>query len=515
MKFSFGGGLNELNDIAIASDECISGQNFELGIGNTKFKRRAPFDLVETATNTSSIHGIMQLIQADGTKTTLVAAGTDIYTLDGSTWTDVGNVDSDSDFNAFQWELDDVLLIVDRELQTVVSEWDGSTFSTMTTGLGSDFYAKYGLTANGRAIFANIKTGTSTLNPHMLVLSAFEDHEDLDISSRAGAGGFSTGSEAGYLLTPDLKPINGLIEFKQDIVISTEGGKLYRLVGDDISNYRFESYYAGSAALGLNGFVDAGDDVFYMRKGGVIESLRATDQYGDVGTDDISLKIRNSTSGASAPRITYDRKNRKVLFWLSSEILVLFKDMLGGDLSPWSRYKTDHSSSFNTNSATYMEAPDSNDSTESVYFGGDNGEIFNLNGTGSAGDNGDTAIVARRKLPLQPTDLEEMLNGRVYYRRNGQCELTINLEWGDERYDSDIALTLKGSTDDLGNYFGGDVYFGGDFYFNEGVAGSGAPVSKGFSTVGHGSSVFATFEVSTVNEFEIDFVAVGEDEIEE
>ena len=44
VNITFGGGLNELNDTAIPSDEAILGQNFELGLGNTKFKRRAPFE---------------------------------------------------------------------------------------------------------------------------------------------------------------------------------------------------------------------------------------------------------------------------------------------------------------------------------------------------------------------------------------------------------------------------------------------------------------------------------------
>ncbi|MGI9569070.1 MAG: hypothetical protein ACR2PH_04880, partial [Desulfobulbia bacterium] len=78
MKFTFSGGINELNDIAIAQDEAISGQNFELGLGRTKLKRRPAFDLLDTATNTSKVHGIHQLITRAGAKTTLVAAGTDM-----------------------------------------------------------------------------------------------------------------------------------------------------------------------------------------------------------------------------------------------------------------------------------------------------------------------------------------------------------------------------------------------------------------------------------------------------
>ena len=145
VNFTFGGGLNELNDISIPSDEAIIGQNFELGIGNTKFKRRAPFDLNGTATNTSEIHGLHQLILRNGTKTTLVAAGTDMYKYDGATFTDVGNINANGELHDFDWELDETIIIVDRAKVEQVLEWDGTTLSTLTTGLGVNFFAKYGL----------------------------------------------------------------------------------------------------------------------------------------------------------------------------------------------------------------------------------------------------------------------------------------------------------------------------------------------------------------------------------
>jgi len=296
MKYSFGGGINELNDIAISEQEAVSGQNFELGLGNTKLKPRLPFDLLGTATNTSRIHGIHQLILQDNTKTTLIAAGTVMYEWDGSTtWTSRGTVDTNSEFHDFSWDLDETIIITDREKENVLLEWDGTTLSNLTTGLANPLYAKYGLVSNGRAILANITDNTTEMQ-HMIVFSEFEDRENYDISSRGGEGGFATGNEPFYLLSPDLKPINGLFQFKDLILCSTENGQLFKLVGDDATNYRWEDFYKGSAATGINSFVNTGDDVYYMRQGGVIESLRATDTYGDVGVDDISLRVKDTVT---------------------------------------------------------------------------------------------------------------------------------------------------------------------------------------------------------------------------
>ena len=505
MKIDFGGGINELNDINIPVSEAVEGQNFELGLGNTKFVPRKPFDLVGTATNASQIHGIHQLIERDGTKTTLVAAGTDMYTFDGTTWTDVGNVNANSDLHDFAWDLDQYIIMVDRTKNDVLKRWDGTTFSDLTTGLGTPLYAKYGLVANGRALLGNITDDTTEI-PHMLLLSAYENPESYDTSARAGAGGFATGNEAAYLLTPDLKPINGMIEFQKDIVISTEGGKLYRLVGDDATNYQFIDYYAGSSAIGDNSFVNAGNDIYYLRQGGVIESLLATDRYGDVGTDDISLKVRETVKDQTSCRIVYDQTNRKIFFFFPSKVLVLFKDLIGTEQSPWSIYKTLHPSSFNTSGVRYMRSPDPLITDASVYFGDDNGNLFDLNGTGS-GDAGAYDINTSRKIAIQEFNYDNVLTGRVYYRRQAECQLNMLLEWGDEQYTSDLTLQLKGTTPG-GNYYGGDVYYGGTFYYSEGQSGTFTPVSKGFSALGQGSNLFATLQVTSSDAFEIDYIEV-------
>ena len=507
MKIDFGGGINELNDINLPPTEAIDGQNFELGIGNTKFRPRAPFDLLGTAPNAGEIHGIHQLITRNGTKSTLVAAGTDMYTFDGTTWTDVGNVNASAQFRDISWDLDEYIILTDSTKNDVLKRWDGTSFTDLTTGLVNPLYAKYGLVANNRVILANITDDTTDI-PHMLLLSAFENPQSYDTSNRAGSGGFATGNEAAFLLTPDLRPINGLIEFQQDIVISTEGGKLYRLVGDDVTNYQFVDYYAGSSALGDNSFVNAGNDVYYLRQGGVIESLVSTDRYGDVGTDDISLPLRTTVNEQTESRIVYDQGGRKIFFFLSGKVLVLYKDLLGTDQSPWSIYRTNHPSNFNTKATRYMRSPVTGVETESVYWGDSSGNLFDINGEGLS-DGGTDDITTIRKLPLQLTNYDQVLAGRLYYRRRTACDLNILFEWGDEQSETDITIPLRGITiTNQGAFYAGDTFYSGDAYYSQGASGKAAPSSKGFSVVGQGSSLFVTMEITTSGPFEIDYIEV-------
>ncbi len=509
--FSFGGGLNQLNDINIRPDECVEGQNFELELGNQKLRRRPVFDLLGTATNAGNIHGLHQLVTRDGTKTTLVMAGTQAYEWDGTTFTTEGPaLATTSEFVDHDWELDETIVIVDRIKATVVLEWDGTTLAALTTGLVGSLYAAYGLVADNRNWFANITEGTTAL-PHMLLASAFEDREDYDTAARGGvAGSFTTGNEAFYLLTPNLKPINGFVRFQNVTIISTKGGEMFKLVGNDATNYRFEDFYSGSAAIGNDSFVDAGDDVYYMRSGGVIESLRSTDRFGDVGTDDISIHVPDETLNQTGTKIVYDQKNKKIHFFLPSKILVLYKNLLNQEFSPWSKYKTQHPSSFNTDAVRYMQFPETINTDFTVLFGDADGNIFDLNGTGTSGDAGAHDVETSRKLPLQPADYQNILAGRVFYRRLGACDLNMTFEWGDERNTTNLTVPLKGidASAVTRNYYTGGRYYSDSRYYGEGAAGDGNPVSKGFSAIGKGSSVFATLGITTSENFEIDFIEV-------
>jgi len=111
-------------------------------------------------------------------------------------------------------------------------------------------------------------------------------------------------------------------------------------------------------------------------------------------------------------------------------------------------------------------------------------------------------------MPLQEFDYSNILEGRVFFRQVGMCDLNINLEWGDEGNITDLTIPLTGIDGVSGvNYFGGGKYFSNAEYFGV-EPGIGTPVSKGFSAIGKGTSVFVQYQVDTVNPFEVDYIEV-------
>lgn len=511
-SLTFEGGINQQDVSLVNVAECIDGYNFELGNKNTHKNPRKPFDLLGTATNASAINGFIQNITNAGSETTLVQAGDTVYAWDGTTgFTSKGSVSASSRLRGVTWTLGGYSVIVDTAKQTVVKKWDGSSLTTLTTGLSpATLYAKYGIEHLGRIWLFNVKTTSDT--PHLLVASAYENPESYDTSQRAVTGTFSTGLEAFYMLTPDLKPINGVTLFMDELIISTTGGRLYKLTGSDADTFQFVDFYAGSAAIGTETFANIGDDVVYMKRDGVIESLRSTETFGDVKSDDLSRWIRNLTSGLTSCITVYDQSRQKVYFFAgSNKLLVLFKEMLGTNLSPWSRYKTSHASSFSTNAAIYMKQPGG--SNYYVYFGGDDGKIYQLEGTGD-GDAGSEEIETHRRSRMFETferedgsifdPNKEPIRGRVYYRRISDVDLLIDIEWVDDYSTPRCTVPLDGPAQgDTASYFGGSAYFGGDFYFNTGFLLSQRTSTKGFSVVGRGPGFYISTTVQSDMDFDI------------
>lgn len=507
-ELTFEGGLNEQDVSLVNIAECISGYNFELGSKNTHKNPRKPFDLLGTATNAGSINGFVQLIKNDNTSTTLVQANDTVYEWDGvSSFTSRGTVSGSSKLRGVTWTLGGYSVIVDVTKNTVVKKWDGTSFTTLTTGLADSLYAKYALVYLGRVWLFNVTAGTAT--PHLCVASAFEDPQTYNTANRAQGGGV-TANLAFYMLTPDLKPINGVSLFYNTLIISTEGGSLWSLSGTNATNFQWDPWYPGSSAVGTETMANIGDDVCFMRKDGVIETVRSTETFGDVKTDDLSRWIRTTSSGATDCITVYDQTKQKVYFFVSSnKVLVLFKEMLPFQLSPWSVYKTNHASSFSTNAAIYMRKPGTTASGNYfVYWGDSIGRIFQMEGT-SDGDAGSTTIDTVRKTryidDIEGLDTQHMqLSGRVEYRRVADNDLLMDFEWADDYAINRCTVPLEGpATSDAGTYFGGSAYFGGDFYFNEGFQLSLRTSTKGFSPVGRGPGFYLTTTVQSTQSFDI------------
>lgn len=519
MKLYFAGGLNEQQTPTLL--ECIEGYNFELGLKQSKLVPRKPLDLKGTAPNASSTAGILQLVKRDNTETTLVQAGSTVYLWDGgSTWTSKGSVTNSSMLRGTYWSLGDYLVITDLSKTTVVKKWEGTTLSTLTTGLGASLFAKYGVVHEGRVWLANVTTSTDT--PHLVVASRFEDPTSYDTTVRGSIDTFSSTAPAFYLLSPDLKPINWMGVFQNILIISTEGGRLYQLEGSSPSDYRFVDFYVGSAATGTESAANIGNDVIYMKQGGGIDLLSSTQKFGDVAADDLSRWIPNTVMNKTGAIVIYDQVRQKVFFFVTGKVLVLFKDLIGAELSPWSVYSTQQSFNFATSAAAYIKRPGTQQ--YSVYFGDSVGRIFDLNGSG-AGDAGVSDIQVYRKtrfvvdgeggdrLGHGALDFKrKVLDGILTYRRVADaCSVTIGFDWGDEYNVSESTILMKGApAGSAGNYYGGVIYYSGTSsvaaYYSLGSLFARKISSQTFSPTGKGPGCFVYASLSTSTDFQIDSI---------
>lgn len=423
----------------------------------------------------------------------------------------VGTVTAGSKLRDVYWSLGDYLILTDITKTTVVKKWDGTTYSTLTTGLGTDLYAKYGIVHAGRVWLFNVKTSSDT--PHLMVASAFENPESYDTSARAPfATSTPTGNEAFYMLTPDLRPINGVTVFYNQLIISTDRGRLYKLTGSDANDFQWTPFYQGSAAIGNETMVNIGNDVAFMKEGGAIDLLSATEQFGDVRADDASRWIPNSVQSLTDGIAAYDQFRQKVYWFVENDaggkVLTLFKDRMGGELSPWSVYTTDHASDFVTSAVRYMRKPGTTDYY--TFFGDSTGKIFYMPGTGEGDGETETAVRTIRKTRLLEADgVNNIALGIIQYRRLAEVSMTLTLDWGEDYSESDATVTLKGPTVESGAYFGGNFYFGGDVYFNQGFTFEDKPSRRSFSHIGFGDTFTLELSADTVKTFQVDFVELA------
>lgn len=519
MKIYFSGGLNEQQQPSL-HEAALGSYNFDLSKDRNALIQRAPFDLKGTATNAGDVRGILQLIKRDDSETTLIQAGNVLYSWDGAaSFTSVGSPNASSQLRGCYWSLDDYLLVTDLQKLTPVSRWNGTTFSTQTTGLGATLYAKYAIVHQNRVWLFNVTAGTDT--PHMIVASAFEAPTSFDTTKRAVNDTFTTGLEAFYMLTPDLRGINGVTKsLSGDLIISTKEGSLFKLTGTTPDNYSFSEFYPYSNAVGNEAMGSMGNDIVYMRKHGSIDMVTATQNYGDIAADDLSRWIPTSVNGLDDAIIAYDQYRQKVLFFVDNKVLVLFKDVLYGGalvgesgerakLSPWSVYKTQDSGSFNTNAAAYIRIPGT--LQYSVYFGANDGRIFDINGDGVSGDAGANDIVMLRKTKyISDADgidfMRGITKGILRYRRRSNVSFNIQIDWADEFNESLVTINLKEDAGLNVSYYGGSVYYGGAYYYN-----STAPVLEkishiNFSFVGRGTGAVVTLSSTDTLPYQVEML---------
>lgn len=516
----FGGGLNQLGDESIDPQECTTGENFLLNLDSQDYLPRPGFAIKGTATNAGAVRGIMQLITRADVDTTLIQAAEKVYLWDGSTgWTDKTPtastpVNTNSLLRGTYWSLDDLLVITDVSGNSPVWQWDGTTMTEMTHGIAgvTELRARFSVVWQNRVWLFNINTDGS-LNPHMILASEYENYDNFD-TAVTPTGTALTYSDPFFLLTPDLKPINAVATFFDTILVSTTDGKMFKLSGTDATDYAIQEYYSGSSACGLESMANIGNDVVWLRsRGGKIERLTATANYGDAASDDISLKIPNEVADCTGALVIYDQRNQRVAFFPAEGGKILLYDKYvseRSELSPWMKWTTQMTSNLDVEAAAFLRRPGL--TTYSVYFGGPAGQVYDMNGTSSS-DAGSVLIKTTRRSMLisEANTMNQFIEGRIHYRRKAVNNLLMEFEWTDEQADTLSTVSLKARSTSEGTIFWGAIggpdeqpaYWGGDYYWNTGGIAEDRVSTAGFSAVGKGPSFFLTLTVNTDDDWHI------------
>lgn len=494
----FGGGLNtRASEDEVRENEATDGQNFALDARNRELRNRKGFDLLGMVPNASEIRGGASLLKSDGTVSMLVQAADTVYEWNGASFTSVGIVSASAKLRgplAANFTLNDEAIITDLNLSEPVLTWNGTTLSTMTENLTGDFLAKYCWVEDERAFFGNV-VSNAVPTPHMLVGSERGDNTVLSVSSRPASG--ATGTDPFFLLTPDLRPINGLTSAFGSMVMSSQKGRIYILTGSDKTDYAIDKLYSGSAADGAESLAFVGNDVTYGRQG-KIESLLATDKFGDVEAADVSIDIADRIEGYTDWTTIYNSRLDRIYFLPAgqSELWVFHKAL--AEASPWSKWTTQHASAFQP--SFMMSMLDPVDGLEYVYFGDSTGGFYRLEGSGGdAGANIRTTFTSRLfSVPYE--DQFSKLSGWIKYRKNEAVTVTMTLLYaGSQVLDEPVTIAIPAASG--GNYYGGDFYYGGDNFY--GLAFFDRIVRQTFGVPGKSNDFQVRLEVDGTSNFRI------------
>ena len=511
----FGGGLHtRASPDEIDGREAASGQNFLIDIQNRNLRNRQPFDLIGTAPNAQPIMGGATLLTTAGVVTTIFQAGTTVYQwTPPATFTSVGTAPSSSckyrgDWRTHVWNLSDVVLVTDLALLDTVRYWDGANFTEIvftdqsSNPFGS-FYAKYANVIDERAIFANVKAGTST--PHMIVGSKTSNYNEISI---VNAPSSSIGTDDPYyLLAPDLKPINGFIGTYQGSMISTERGMIFALTGESSQDFSFTPFYANSSAAGAESLTEIGNDFMYGRPGR-LESVRDTNTYGNSQSADLTAIIADQVQTYNGWTNVFNSRLRKAYCFPKgvSQCWVLdaaIRD--GGQISPWMLWTTSHPMAF---LPTYVASHlDPTDGLEYVFMGDSSGNIYRMEGTGANGDGGTSPIDTKFLSKLIPSRLDSKMydvEGYIKYQQNLAATVTLTFQYqGENIFSNSITTALSAAT--ATSYYSAGAYYSGAYYYG---SFSGRMTRNKFTMPGHANEFQVLVEVVGNNGFSINEIGI-------
>ena len=463
---TFGGGINaRRRPMDIDVNECTEGGNFDLYPELLTYRKRSAFDLVATTPNAGDVRGWAQRVSNAGAVSTVIQSGAVVYTWDhATTFATVGVVAATAQLRGpveQNFTLSQYVIVTDLNQQSTVKTWDGTTFANLAHNLSAtDFYAKYCRIFRERAWFANVKSGTAT--PHMIVGSKLSDPTVLSISDRPATT--LVKSDPCYMLTPDLRPVNGFEEGFGTFIVSSQRGRLFQIAGISSFDFDIQPFYTGSSVSGAEAMTNVGNDIA-LGLSGRIESLSGTINFGDVESDDLSLPIANLLETITEWMIAYDRKKR-ILFCFPSgkaAVYVFYKKLVDAQLrvSPWAKWTTGHQVNFQPTTVMPMVHPTTKE--ELVYMGDTLGNIYLLNGTGGR-DGGTDDVTATRTTGLLrglPEGNIFDLEGYILYHKQFAATVTLTFEYaGETIFDKAITIQLPaGDTIDTYSGSGSDARY--------------------------------------------------------
>ena len=515
-KLKFGGGLHSrASEEDIDPRECSDGENFTLDADNQQFRPRKPFDLIGTVPNGSEIRGAGTLLKSDGTVSTLVQGGNTMYEWDGlSGFTNIGTVSSTSKLRGrieHNWQLTDKVLFTDVANVDPVKEWDGTTFQNVTFtdedgyNFGT-FRSRYCYVSNERAVFANVHSN-GTDSSHLIVGSKRGDYTNITVANRPASS--LSAQDPFFIVQPDNRYINGIIEAFGQTVISSEKGSMYKMTGSDATDFSISPLYTQSGATGDEAVQLVNNDVVYGIQG-KIKSLKGVDTFGDVESSDLSFWIADEVEDFDDWLVATNRRLERTYFHPvgQSVIYVLHHALVGSEVSPWSKWTTKHSMSFNP--TFMMNVLDPLDGLEYVIMGDSSGRVYRMEGTGS-GDGGTTAIAAFRTSKLFSGQSEGKIydnEGYIRYRRNAAVTATILFRfYGDHVLSNSVSLSIPAP--DISAVYGTTAFYGTQYFY-----GSGEQViaRQPFKIPGGSNDFTVKVSVEDVDEFTINEIGIRYEE---
>lgn len=479
----FGGGLNSQQILSdIHERECASGQNFELLTDRASFRPRRGIELAAEAPNSRGIRGFAQLMGSS--RSVLIQAGERVYEWDGTLGTGgmtaVINVSPAArlrgpiEANSLK---DGKVLIGDLSREEVVMQWDGTTFKPLSHDLGTLFRAKYVSYWRERAVFANVKSGSTDL-PHVAVFSRRSDTADFSgtLTTANRPSSSLVARDPFFLPTQNLAPIRGIVQAFGKLAFATERDVWYRLDGDDATNHAFLELYAGISGTGEEEVVFTNNDVLFGKMGG-INSLSATQRFGDVQAGALTRWISDDVANVTEWMLIYsprfDRvycvpKNGGTLWVLHTGLLDqrVRAALFGtdpGDISPWSKWVTGNSFNFEPTAAMRLIHP--SDGLEYVFMGDQFGRVWKLE-SNKKDDNGNEIQVNRvsKTISTEPRQQRD-LKGWVKMRRLFGGNFDVRGLWGGKTTNDTPNQAVTTVAVDNAPVWSGSAYWSGTAYW--------------------------------------------------